>query len=204
MSARSGMARGGLCDLLVAYLHGDAEARELFPVEAAEVLTKLAAHHAWFLPPDIREEVANEAHLILLERVASFDPERAPARVYLRMIVRDAVKRVAANNCPPGWKTRATNADIEEQHGTVLSLEAKVADGFDYCDRCAEHAIYEHCDLRTVFNRAPRPLAIALVRVYCNGEATTDVAASMGITRFTLTRQIKAFADTFQDSAVAA
>ena len=51
-------------------------------------------------------------------------------------------------------------------------------------------------------------LGDALVRMYYYGESTEDVAASMGVTRFTLARQIKAFADTFQsagqDRAVAA
>lgn len=203
-STRAGSARVGLCDLLVAYLRGDADARDRFPGEAAETLANLAAHHAWFLPPDVREEVVSEAHLILLTRQASFDPQLAPARVFLRMIVRDAVKRVAASYCPPGWKTRTTNTGIEEQRGVVLSLEARLADGFDYCDHCAERAIEQRCDLRSVFDRAPRDLAIALVRVYCNGEAAADVAESMGVTRFTLTRRIKAFADQFQEVEVAA
>src|SRR5262245_20539267 len=109
LPTRSGSARGGLCERLVAYVRGDADARDRFPGEAAKVLTALVAHHAWFLPADVRKEAVNEAHVILLERVTGFDPQRGPARVYLRMIVRDAVKRVAASYCPPGQTTRTTN-----------------------------------------------------------------------------------------------
>lgn len=168
------------------------------------------------------EEVVNEVYLILRERPPGFDPQRAPAHVYLRMIVRDAVKRVAADYCPPGRKTRAASTDIEERRGALLTLEAKsgdrfdsdseeqpgpmlsfeveAADGFD-CDHRAELTIYQRCDVRTIFDRAPRMLASALVRLYCNGESTEDVAASMGITRFALARQIKAFAGTFRGAA---
>ncbi len=201
LPARPPSSHKGLCDLLVAYLRGEPDARERFPGEAAEILTALAARHAWFLPVDVREEVVNEAHLILLERLAGFDPQRAPAPVYLRLVVRDAVKRVASSYCPPGWKTRATNAEIEKQRGAVLSLEAKIEDGFEYRDHRAELDIYQRCDLRTVFDRAPRTLGVALERIYYHGESTKDVAASMGLTRFTLARQIKAFADTFQGAS---
>ncbi|NOT35552.1 MAG: hypothetical protein HOP12_15515 [Candidatus Eisenbacteria bacterium] len=192
-STRAGSARAGLCDLLVAYLRGDLDARERFPAEAHDVLTRLAAHHAWFLPQDVRDEVVSEAHLILLERGAVFDPSRAPARVFLRLVVRDAVKRVAASYCPPGWRTRPTAGDAEQQQRAVLSLEQHLGQGADFCDHCAEREIEQRCDLRTVFDRAPGVVGIALRRIYCDGVPAAGVAKALGLSRFTLLRRIHAF-----------
>ncbi len=195
---REGSAREGLGDLLAAYLRGDAAARDRFPVEAHDVLTRLSFHHAWFLPKDVRAEIVNEAHLILLQRRVAYEAGRAPARTYLRLIVRDAVKRVAASYCPPGWRTRVPNDVAEQQRSTVLSLEAHVELGAEFADSRAEEAVYARCDLRTVFDRAPWTLASALRRIYYHDEPVASVAESIGISRFTLLRQIRSFADTFR------
>ena len=197
-SARIASAREDLGDLMVAYLRGDAAARDRFPVAAHKVLTLLSTHHAWFLPKDLRAEIVNEAHLILLERPATFDPARAPARVFLRFVVRDAVKRVAASYCPPGWRTRMSNDEAEHQRSTVLSLETHAELGTDFADTRAEMVAYMRCDLRTVFDRAPWTLASALRRIYYQEEPMASVAESIGVSRFTLMRQIRAFAKTFQ------
>src|SRR5688572_29548166 len=61
-----GLPSAGLSTLLSSYLFGDVTARDKFPVEIANVLTKLAGYHGSFLPVDIRPEVVNETHLLLL------------------------------------------------------------------------------------------------------------------------------------------
>src|SRR5262245_19572592 len=111
--------RQRLSHLLVGYLRGDAEARDRFPIEAAGTLAALARHHASFLSVDVREEVINEAHAILLSREPRFDPQRAPAHTYLRLIVRDAVKRVDARYRSPGRKSRQAKDALGHQRGAA-------------------------------------------------------------------------------------
>jgi len=184
---------------LAAYLRGDADARVRFPVEAHRILTDLAAHHGCFLPVDVREEVVNEAHLIMLERRSGFDPARGSAPVFLRFVVRDAVKRVAATYCPPGWRTRRSDVDAEAQRTAVLSLERHTEMGTVFCDTSAERTVERQCDLRTVFDRAPAGLGYALRRIYFLDESPAAVAKSLGVSRFTLLRRMQSYASSFGD-----
>jgi hypothetical protein len=198
LSALEGPPPDRLADLLVAYLGGDPAARGRFPVAVHEVLTRLSFHHAWFLPKDVRAEVVNEAHLVLLERGSSFEPERAPTRVFLRLVVRDAVKRVAASYTPPGWRTRPSSGDAKERRSAFLSLEVQAKIGTDFVDAGVEESTYRRCDLRTLFDHAPQTLAYALRRIYYHDEPTAHVAKALGVSRFTLMRQIRSFAGAIQ------
>lgn len=194
-------APAGLCDLFVAYIRGDAAARDRFPIESEETLARLTERHGWYLPPDIRAEVVSEAHLILLQRGAGFDPTRSTARVYLRLIVRDAVKRVAASYCPPGWRTRPSRVEAKGRGGAALSLEQHMKGGADFACPRAERESECACDLRTVFDRAPGQIATALKLIYLDGQPVERVAMAVGVTRFTLLRQIRAFAASCQTAA---
>src|SRR5277367_5465888 len=82
---------------LVKFLSGDPIALDEFPRSAERYLQHLAHVFGAGLPSDILCEIVNQTLLNLCQRDAScFDPSRASAGTFLRLLARDSARQVRA------------------------------------------------------------------------------------------------------------
>ena len=194
-------AHEGLTSLLVRLSAGDPSAREELEEVATPCLERSASRRGAFLPVDLREDVVQEAKLILLRTNATgFNPNLGSPVVYLDMVVRRAARDVGATFAPPGSRTRVPPPDEDgnvPERPVVVPLdelgktaEEPVAVG---ADLIAEH----RCDVATILEAAPAPVSVALERIYLGGAQLTEVAWELGMHRSTLSREIDRFATEF-------
>jgi len=192
--------------LLVAFLNRDPAAREALPRAVEPYLLKIARLLGGDLPEDIQREVVSQAMLNLVQqKPTSFNPARGNAATFLRLLVQNAVRQVRASYASPGHTTRrrkvkGTKVPVSAPCPAIVSLhELEVVDMPIVVSGTA--AVEAQYDVEAVLRRAPGPLAASLKRLYLYGDGMDKVATDVGITRFTLRRQI---ADFFQEVRAAA
>lgn len=172
-------------DLLFNFLAGEARARELLPRVASKMMLSYARRFAPDLPPDLQHEVVAEAGLLLVRKTPSdFDPARGGPSTFLRLLVRNAAQIVRAANAAPASR------DQRRQHGEDgASVAFRLDELADQVDDDA-HAVESQCAARALLQAAPRRVARALWRVHVEGGTLEEVAASEGVSRFVLGKEI--------------
>lgn len=194
-------SRNDLDALLHRFLAGDHFAREELPRVARPYLRKIARRLGTELPDDIQQEVVNQALLNLTQqKPGNYDPERGTAKTFLRFMLQNAVRQVRASYAPPGHVTRVRRskgakgpiANVRAAHISPLH-ELNDAD-MPAIDGGIPAAEARH-DAHALLRQAPTHVAASLERLYLQEHVLNDVAVDLGISRYSLSRQIAQFAE---------
>jgi len=174
---------------LIDFVAGAPLATETFPVIAWPLLKKFARLSAPELPRDLRDEVVSQNLEYLIEYGKQFDPARGSANAFLKLLSGRAARKVRADYCPPGCRTRPGPRDDERNaRREALSLaevEHKAAD--------ATMDLDVSCEVKAILRRAPATIARALLMIYVAGETVSATAKAVGMSRFTLRREMSRF-----------
>jgi len=186
--------------LLPRFVCGDPEVASEFPRIARPLLTKFANRFGWFLASDRREEIVQQALLLLIGPAGrKFNPRQSSAKAFLRLIARRASREVGAMYTVPGNRTRSPKRRGSEVEPSpmvrVIPLEdlkeheAPAVEG-------PERTVEIRHDVAAILAAAPAGVAHALSRIYLEDVPRAVVAAEMCISRFALARAIDKFAGT--------
>ncbi len=189
---------GRFDNCLVRFQSGDATATADFETLVLPYLTNLARKIGRQLPDDIQEEIVQQTCLDLLgNSKMKFDPQRATAKKFLVLAVRNAFRKVRADYCAPGITTRPAKFkdDDKQTIQTVVSIE-ELNEG-DYATSSGQEII-TRCEVNSLLRVAPAPVAVALERIYYSGDKLNEVAENLGISRFKLSREIAAYCERMQ------
>lgn len=184
--------------LLLDFLNHVSYAAEEFPKVARPFLLAVARRRAPDLPVDLRQDIVSETFaLLLMIPESAFNPAIGPAKSFLALQVRSAIRRVRADYCPPGQRTRPltrTPTVAEDDRPRVVPIDdlppreeprnRYVVQQFDAC-----------CDAKTLLAKAPPSVAVALHRIHIMGEGLSEVSGALGVSRFAMARAITAFSD---------
>ncbi len=176
-------------ELLNAALDGDTSATEA--ANARLLPNSKFSPFVRGLAPDLQEEVRSEVWLALVSRRQDVLLTLLPLPTVLTGLVRDAAKRVRAQNRPPGARSRRRRG--QEGIRTADSLDAlpeamHPATG-------GEEEMFAILELNAVMDAATQPVREALALVHMDGRGLEFAAAAVGMTRRTLLRRIMALRD---------
>jgi DNA-directed RNA polymerase specialized sigma24 family protein len=172
---------------------------ETLPTKAMPLLRRFARGAAREMPPDLQEEVVSQSLEYLIRYGAQFRPERGTAASFLKVMVGEAARRVRADYCPPGQRTRLERRDRRRAGRKALSLSKLDLDTFEFDPdsahgtRNAARDLETRCDVRAIVECATARIARALVLIYFVGEAVSAAAKAVGMSRFALRREITRF-----------
>jgi hypothetical protein len=182
---------------------------ETLPTKAMPLLRKYARGAAREMPPDIQEEVVSQSLEYLIRYGAQFRPERGTATSFLKVIVGEAARKVRADYCPPGQRTRLDRRDRRRGGRKTLSLSTFDLDTFEFDPGSAQGTksgtrdLETRCHVRAIVECAPARIARALFLIYFVGEAVTAAAKAVGMSRFALHRKISRFANSVSEAQAA-
>jgi hypothetical protein len=181
----------GLDDQLVAFLTDDTT-RTKIPPEIHKCLKLAAAKFTRGCRFLEREEVVQQAVLVLLENPCRFDPTRGTAIPFLWQVTHEAARSLRAAYATPGSRKRAGASP--EAMATVSLDDMTEADWeeFGQTHHGGVDAIEAGCDVRRLAEHMSPALAIAFSRI-ADGEPKKVIAAEMGIDRFALERAMARF-----------
>lgn len=184
-------------DCLFRFQAHDPRATDDFERLIRPYLINLSRRIAPQLPADLHEEVAQQTCLNLLGNSATkFNPNRATAKMFLVLAVRNALRQVRADYCPPGNITRPTKftANDEIANSDISIEELRES---DYATSSGQEII-TRSEVNSLLRLAPSPVAVALERIYYSGDKLIDVAEDLDISRFKLSREIAAYFERMQ------
>jgi hypothetical protein len=185
--------------LLEQFLAGDARARDQFPRAARPYLIKFARRLARELPDEIQQEAVNQSLLNLtLQKPANYDPKRGSAKTFLRFMLTSALRQVRASYTPPGHMTRRRGPKGSMSELPSLAVpHVRSLDDLDEADMPTIDggitAAEARHDVRAILRYAPAHVATTLDRVYLQEHVLNDVATELGLSRYTLSRQVNEF-----------
>jgi len=181
-------------DCLLRFQARDALVTDEFETLIPPYLSNLSRRIAPQLPTDLHQEVVQQTCLNLLGNSRmKFNPKRGSAKMFLVLAVRNALRQVRADYCPPGQPTRRSNRNSEatEQpsHRCISIEELDEEVGSD----ASELEIIARCDADSLLKLAPEEVVIALERIHYWGDTITEVADDLKVSRYKLSRQIAAY-----------
>jgi DNA-directed RNA polymerase specialized sigma subunit len=191
--------RFGVC--LVGLQTGNIHACEQFDELLRPYLLNLTRKLASDLPDDLHEEVVQQAYLDLIGNSSiRFDPQRGSAKSFLYFAVRNALRIVRSNYCPPGAPTRSDTSSKDR------SVSALSIDDLDHEPGTLNVArqIIAGTEANALLKTAPRRVATALRRIHYIGDSLNEVASDLNVSRFKLSREIDTYCKTmrFADSQI--
>jgi DNA-directed RNA polymerase specialized sigma24 family protein len=167
-----------LDSLLRGFLAGDPVARQTLPRAAERYVLMIARRFAADLADDIHYEVMNQAFENLThQKATAYCPTRGSAGTFLKLMVRAAARQVRATYARPGHVTRVRRsnnldeAELPSVEGSVAAVEAKQ-------------------DVENLLRLVTPSVADSLRRLHMEGQSMQEVAASAGVSRFKMSRQI--------------
>jgi len=190
-----------LAACLARFQQRDPDASEEFQTLAWPYLKNLSRKIAPYLPEDLHDEVAQQTCLYLLKGY-KFNPHRASAGVFLPWVVRNAIRKVRADNRPPGLPSRIQKAMADRESELYLA-QSDAAISLDQVD-VKTHAVLAHnviiarSELESLLALADPMVADAVQRIYGEGNTLTNTATELGVSRFKLTREIAKFRAKFE------
>lgn len=180
--------------LFARFLARDPDKSEQFIDGISRFCLSLAHHYAWSLPADVQREVVSETVVALLSpNVRQFDPARGNIKKYLTGFVLNAVRRLRV--LYPSLN-RINDVEHEEVDSTRLE-SVPTLDQVEAGKECpvleVESPLVAKIDLHRILVTAPVKVAMALRAVHVDEEPLSGLAAQLGVSRFTLKRQMDAF-----------
>ncbi|WP_114391268.1 hypothetical protein [Notoacmeibacter marinus] len=208
-----------LNDLFLAAFSGQPRNHQRLGREARRYARAISLRRAPDLPEDLHEEVFTEAFAQLWDMPSRMTGDQTPVELY-RKAVLAAIRAVRASYAPPGQRTRPKKShpqpkiaaeDVGRIPDAVAIETASIGQGIERvidldrlpCPRASRVVDqYEHrCEARYMLARAPAPVAAALRLIYLDDEPVGEVARSLAISRFALSRRIAAFAAEWRTAA---
>ena len=195
----------GLGQLLAACNSGGRAARDAFARAALPYLRTLARVRAPYLPEDLQREIVGQACLNLVLQQRGFNTSRGSVAAFLNLVVRNAARQVRAAYARPGHATRARKIpgtkELASPCGPALvSLDALEEDDQPaYTGHIA--ATEARMDAVVILQTASESVGSCIVRVHMLGETLNEVADDVGVSRFTLSRQVAEFEEALRRSA---
>lgn len=183
---------------LLDFVAGVQPAAETFPTTARPLMKTFARYAAPELPPDVHDEVVSQSLEYLIEYGKQFQPARGTAKSFLKLMTEQAARKVRADYCPPGCRTRLDRRDRRCAQRKVVPLsdiEIENPHGVEELDVT--------CEARALLRRAPAKIARALVLIYFAGETVSAAATAVGMSRFALSREISRFTRTVREAGAA-
>jgi DNA-directed RNA polymerase specialized sigma24 family protein len=189
-----------LDDLLRRYLSHEPEAAAEFYNSANPYILNLSRKIAPELARDKQEEIAQQTFLNLWELPpSSFDPERGSAKGFLYGHVRDAARKVRADYCPPGQRTRRYRKSAGEEQQEEIPAAISLDTGTFKEPRAQnEFMRFENVlTVETIRSRATGLVAAAINLIYLEDKTMTQTATELCVSRFQLRREFNSFAQPF-------
>jgi len=188
-------------ELVVGFLAGDPQAREVLPRDLAEPLERIVGEVA----PDLKvrglaADVVQEMFRILLTRPAGhYDPDRASPWAYLRVMLLLSARGIREQEAVAGTPRRPKR-DADGRPGIVIPpvpiQDALVPDdGIEYVEDLVLSRIVIAEFLGALSDDAPVWLRRALSLVV-EGLTITETAKAVGVSRFALRRALRNWAAT--------
>lgn len=178
-------------DLFTKAANGDPFAAREIHRRLHPILNRYAAIFARKLAPDLREDVVQQAWLILAMRSNdAWFSGRIPRDVYLRGIARDAAEAIRAEYrhadevCRPrNQRIKLANCTEHPSHydGVLEGIPERIN---------RENAVGARLELLDLYGRASPEVRTALVLLCEEGATLETAAAAAGITRRTLCRRL--------------
>lgn len=141
------------------------------------------------LPHDLAEDVVMEVFALMKERRSAFDPEKGSAQAFITVsLLPEALRRIRAENAPPGVRKRERKASNSATVGPAVSIDAVPA--VPSVGYGSPAAIEAACDARLIWNWATPPLRV-IMGGFLEGKAKSEIASSMNLDRFKVDRMIR-------------
>lgn len=181
--------------LLIAFLEGDAVARDEFPEKMMPHILRTARAVAKDLPEGLREEIAQQTFQnLLFTSPAKFDPARGTAQKFLIGQIWNAEKQIRAAYCYPPRRREKDSQNVENtvtatRFPKIISIDAEETIGLPAVN--FEKTFEEKLFVGTVIRKAPKPLASVLRLIYFQEKTKQQAAEIVGLSRFQIHRQIK-------------
>jgi DNA-directed RNA polymerase specialized sigma24 family protein len=153
---------------------------------AGRELRQLARKLRGDLAPDLLEDAVAEVWLYLIRYFPRFDPSRGTARTFLRLLLKNALRKVRACYAHPNalWRPGP-------EPEALASLEESVARALPAPG--GQTHIESHADANRLVSLAPIAVRRALLLVHVEGLTVTEAAEKLSLSRFTLARRLEAF-----------
>ena len=186
--------RIGVC--LVGFQARDHQACKQFDELLRPYLRNLARKVARDLPDDLQEDVVQQACLDLISNsTVRFDPRRGSAKAFLFFAVRNALRTVRSNYCPPGVPTRLNKSKIDYESSLPISTEELA---HELGTLSAERQMIARLEANSLLKKAPPRVATALQRIHYFGDSLNETASNLNVSRFKLSREISAYRKSLQ------
>lgn len=217
---KNGVSTVTLDDLIKAALTNQPYNNQRLGNQARLYARRLSNAYASDLPEDLHEEVCNQAFVELFEAGPAALAERSGKAIFRRAVLA-AIRTVRASYAPPGCRTRPTAAETRsaiaaEDVGRIADEQSMkrsiVLDDagtpfidFDKFSDPSAIATQKNVEVRLEVEQALQhanpDVGVALRLIYLNDEPVEAVAASLGITRFSLHRRIAVFCSNWRSAA---
>jgi RNA polymerase sigma-70 factor (ECF subfamily) len=186
---------------LVAFLRGSSRAGDAVYRHMRPAIFAIVRNRAPDLAND-REDVFNEAFVLMMEGPHRFDPDRGTARAFITsVILPEAVQRVRAKMARPGTTTRRRKVIEPARETTFPRLDPVPApETVEVIGYGSPAAMEAACDAHVVWSRATPPLRLIIAGLM-NGNSHIEIAAEMRTDRFKVARMIKSWEREFAVAA---
>jgi hypothetical protein len=182
---------------LMEFVTGTLPTADLFPITARPLMRKFARSAAPELPPDLRDEVVSQSLEFLIEHGKQFQPSRGSAKAFLKVITAQAARKVRADYRAPGVRSRPKREEWRHRPGVDPIHTVDVPDPRSVDD------LDNACEVRAILRCAPRKIAHALLLIYFAGEAVGAAARRVGMSRFSLSREMGRFMQAVREERAA-
>lgn len=176
---------------LIALLAGDQQAGNAVYSKIRAAIRNVARKYG--LEVNDRDDVLNEAILLMLEAPERFDPERGSAVAFiLTVVIPEAIQRVRSKMAKPGTTTRRRKPN---PCGSVSWSLERLSDpqSVPVMGYGSHSAMEAACDAHIVWSRSNAQVR-QIVAAYAEGRNFREIAAELNIDRFKVARSIKAAA----------
>jgi len=177
---------------LLDFLHVAESRAEYFPTAARPLMKTFARRAAPDLPVDVQDEVVSQSFEYLIQSRSQFQPERGSAKAFLKIRTRQAARKVHADYCPPGRRTRPAPHERDHEQQRVISLSEMNLESVLINEEAAKEPERKY-QVKALLDRAPAKVAAALVLIYFVGEDVSVAAKAVGMSRYALSREITRF-----------
>jgi RNA polymerase sigma factor (sigma-70 family) len=189
---------------LVAHLCGDKSALTNCFSTVKTHIARYVRYRAPYLPEDLREDVAQQVFVRLIQNPPAFDPGSDNVSSLLYGLVRNAITQVKAMFAPLGQRTRmrasvqtkdedtARTAIPEQELNAFADVDEMPAD----IEQVKSHRWTSEQTESTVIadnllSKLPERAASALWLVHADSMTVSDAARELGLSRFQVARDLK-------------
>jgi RNA polymerase sigma-70 factor, ECF subfamily len=175
----------------IAFLGGDSRAGKVLYAQMRAAILVAVRNRALDLTND-REDVLNEAFVMMMEAPHRFDPARGSALAYIAsVVVPEAIQRVRAKMARPGTTTRRRKARQPTAEATFpMPDRMSTPEIVPVVGNGSPAAIEAACDAHALYSRASAQLRVVIGGLF-DGKSQVELAAEMQIDRTKVIRMIK-------------